>query len=250
MTSSRGKRPLSPRRASVKRSGPKPTGAATPVNFRTRTGQERRARTRARILAAAFVLFDSAGVGRINVEDVRAKAGLARGSFYNYFPTYEAMLRELAAEIARQLNAEQSERFDHIANLAERIWCYVRYSILRTAADRACAEILVRVTPLVGSLTDHMREHSENDMRLSLKTKAIDVPSPAIALDLGYGLVTMMLKRALDAPVNLKEIEAAGLMLLRAYGVADDEARRISRLPLAPLPDTPLRAALINSFTP
>jgi AcrR family transcriptional regulator len=249
MINSRGNRRLSPRRASVKRSGPKPAGATAPVNFRTRTGQERRARTRARILAAAFVLFDSAGVGRINVEDVRAKAGLARGSFYNYFPTYEAMLRELAAEIARQLNAEQSERFDHVANMAERLWCHVRYSILRTAADRACAEILVRVTPLVGSLTDHMREHSENEMRLSLESKAIDVPSPAVALDLGYGLVTMMLKRALDAPVNLKEIEAAGLMLLRAYGVAADEARRISRLPLAELPDTPLRAAVINRFT-
>jgi hypothetical protein len=86
-------------------------------------------------------------------------------------------------------------------------------------------------------------------MRLSLETKVIDVPSPAVALDLGYGLVTMMLKRALDAPVNLKEIEAAGLMLLRAYGVAADEARRISRLPLAQLPDTPLRAAVINRFT-
>jgi len=226
----------------------KPPSAAAPVNFRTRTGQKRRAQTRAKILSAAFVLFDSNGVGSVNVEDVRAKAGLARGSFYNYFETYEAMLRDLAAEIARQLNAEQSERFDHVSNMAERIWCHVRYSILRAAADRACAEILVRVTPLVGSLTDHMREHAENDMRMSVKSKAIDVPSPAVALDLGYGLTTMMLKRALDAPMNLKEIEAAGFMLLRAYGVATEEARRISRLPLPQLPSVSLRTAVINNF--
>src|SRR5579862_581009 len=90
------------------------------VNFRTRTGRIRRARTRATILAAAFEIFDAKGVGRTTVEDVRERAGLARGSFYNYFQTYEDMLKELAAEIARQINAEQSERFEDLPNLAER----------------------------------------------------------------------------------------------------------------------------------
>src|SRR6185295_10759445 len=120
------------------------TTAVAPINFRTRTGRIRRARTRANILSAAFEVFDAKGVGRATVEDVRERASLARGSFYNYFQTYEGMLKELAAEIARQLNAEQSERFDDLPNLAERLWSNVRYSILRLSPDRSCAEILVR----------------------------------------------------------------------------------------------------------
>ena len=88
-----------------------------PVNFRARTGRLRRARTRASILSAALEVFDTKGIGLATVEDVRERAGLARGSFYNYFQTYEGMLKELAAEIARQLNAEQSERFEDL-----RIW--------------------------------------------------------------------------------------------------------------------------------
>jgi len=78
------------------------------VNFRTQTGKARRAKTRARILTAAFALFDERGVERVTVEDVRAAAGLARGSFYNYFPTYEHMLTDLAARISRQINMEQT----------------------------------------------------------------------------------------------------------------------------------------------
>jgi AcrR family transcriptional regulator len=233
--------PLEPRRK-------RPTKAAPPVDFRTRTGLARRARTRAKILSAAFALFDAQGVGSVTVEDVRAEAGLARGSFYNYFETYEAMLRELAAEIARQVNAEQSERFDHVAKLAERTWSYVRYAILRMASDRSCAEIMVRITPLIGASTAHMREHAEQTMHLSVKTKAIDVPSPSVALDLGYGLATMMLCRSLAAPLDPKEIEAAGIMLLRAYGVAKEEAKRIARLPLPALPEVSLRSAVISSF--
>ena len=212
------------------------------VNFRTRTGQARRARTRANILSTAFALFDERGVDQVTVEDVRESAGLARGSFYNYFLTYEHMLKELAAQIGRQINVEQSDRFEDVANMAERIWCNVRYSILRSASDRACSEILIRVTPLVGAVNDHMRKHAERAVRLAVKRKAIDVPSAGVALDLGYGLVAVMIRRALNIGIDFKEIEAAGLMLLRAFGVAETEARRISRLPLPVLPELRLRA--------
>src|ERR1700680_1270892 len=115
------------------------------VNFRTRTGQARRARTRAKILSTAFALFDERRVEQVTVEDVREAAGLARGSFYNYFLTYEHMLKEMAAQSGRQLNKEQSERFDGVANLAEQTWHNVRSGILRAASDRSCSEILVRV---------------------------------------------------------------------------------------------------------
>jgi len=220
----------------------------TPVNFRTRTGQARRARTRAKILSAAFELFDKRGVDQVTVEDVRERAGLARGSFYNYFLTYEEMLKALASDLARQINSEQSERFESIPNMAERIWSHVRYAILRAASDRSCTEILVRITPLVGPLNEEMRMHAERTLRTSVKSKAIDVPSPGVALDLGFGLATMMWQRALKSRIDAKELEAAGLMLLRAYGVPEVEARRISRLPLPRLPEIPLRTAVINNF--
>jgi hypothetical protein len=58
----------------------------------------------------------------------------------------------------------------------------------------------------------------------------------------------MMLQRALRGRIDLKEVEAAGLMLMRAFGVAEAEARRISRLPLPKLPDVPLRTAVINNL--
>ena len=74
------------------------------------------------------------------------------------------------------------------------------------------------------------------------------MPSAGVALDLGFGLATMMWQRALKSRINPKDLEAAGLMLMRAYGVPEVEARRISRLPLPQLPDVPLRTAVINNF--
>lgn len=217
------------------------------VNFRTRTGQARRARTHARILSAAFALFDERGVKNVTVEDVRAAAGLARGSFYNYYLTFEEMLTELAARISRQINLEQSANFDSVANPAERLWCRVRYFILRTASDRACSEILVRITPLVESLNEHMGKHAERDLRKALDRKAADVPNVRVALDLGYGLGAMMIRRAMDSKLDAKELEAAGIMLLRAFGIPDREARRIAKLPTPALPQQSLRTAVIGT---
>ena len=221
---------------------------AAAVNFRTRTGQVRRARTRARILSTAFELFDERSVDQVTVEDVRASAGLARGSFYNYFLTYEHMLKELAAEISRQINIEQTARFEGVENLLERMWCNVRYFILRAASDRSCSEILIRVTPLLGPLNNKMRLAAERSIRQSIKGKLINVPSAAVALDLGYGLAAVMIRRTLQGGIDLRELDAAGLLLLRAFGVKEIEARRISRLPLAALPEIRLRTAVINGF--
>ena len=221
---------------------------AAAVNFRTRTGQVRRARTRARILSTAFELFDERSVDQVTVEDVRASAGLARGSFYNYFLTYEHMLKELAAEISRQINIEQTARFEGVENLLERMWCNVRYFILRAASDRSCSEILIRVTPLLGPLNNKMRLAAERSIRQSIKAKLINVPSAAVALDLGYGLAAVMIRRALQGGIDSRELDAAGLLLLRAFGVKEVEARRISRLPLAALPEIRLRTAVINGF--
>ena len=58
----------------------------------------------------------------------------------------------------------------------------------------------------------------------------------------------MMLRRALDTKTDKREIEAAGLMLLRAYGVEEPEARRISRLRAPKRPETSLRAAVLAHF--
>ena len=221
---------------------------AATVNFRTRTGQMRRARTRAKILSTAFALFDERSVDQVTVEDVRASAGLARGSFYNYFLTYEHMLKEMAAEISRQINIEQTERFDAMGNLVERMWCNARYFVLRAASDRSCSEILIRVTPLLGPLNEHMRRAAERNIRQSVKRKLINVPSAGVALDLGYGLAAVMIRRALQSGIDAKEVDAAGLLLLRAFGLKEVEARRISRLPWPDLPDISLRASVIAGF--
>ncbi|HNN08489.1 MAG TPA: helix-turn-helix domain-containing protein, partial [Azospira sp.] len=63
------------------------SGQPPRVDHRTRVGQERRERTRAKLLAAALPVFAKHGADAAIIDSIIQQAGVARGTFYNYFRT-------------------------------------------------------------------------------------------------------------------------------------------------------------------
>jgi AcrR family transcriptional regulator len=62
-------------------------------------------RNRAAILAAALEVFTELGFGAATIRDVVRRTNLASGTFYNYFPDKEAVLRAIVEEIATEVRA-------------------------------------------------------------------------------------------------------------------------------------------------
>jgi AcrR family transcriptional regulator len=216
-------------------------------DFRTRTAQLRRARTRKKILDAAFRLINERGVDGVSIDDVRASAELSRGSFYNYFATFQAMLEEMAGLIAAQINKEQSEHFDKLGDMAARLGQNFRYFVLRAASDKPCGDILIRVIPLVGPLNAHMRDHIHQEMNGAVKSGIFSVPSVDVSLEVGSGLVAVMIRRALARGIDRQELSAATFMLLRAMGVPSAKAKDISAMRLPRVPNTPLGDSIVEA---
>jgi len=69
---------------------------AAPAGKRERTKQA----NRAAILVAARAVFAELGFGAASVRDIVRKTDLATGTFYNYFPDKESVLRALLDETA------------------------------------------------------------------------------------------------------------------------------------------------------
>jgi AcrR family transcriptional regulator len=70
---------------------------------------ERKAQNRAKLLDAARRVFAAKGLGEATARDIVRETDLASGTFYNYFPDKEAVLRALvertAGEAARRTRA-------------------------------------------------------------------------------------------------------------------------------------------------
>lgn len=74
---------------------------AQPVGKREQT----KAANRAAILDAALAVFGELGYGAATVRDIVRRTDLATGTFYNYFPDKESVLRELVEAAATEARA-------------------------------------------------------------------------------------------------------------------------------------------------
>src|SRR5271165_3388044 len=70
---------------------------------RAEIGRERKERTRQALLTAARSLYAERQLSRVTVDDVVARAGLAKGTFYYHFDDLSEILNELTLELAAEL---------------------------------------------------------------------------------------------------------------------------------------------------
>ena len=90
-----------------------------PANHRTIVAAERRKKTRAKLLKGALRVFARRGAEAKVIDSVIKKAGVSRGTFYNYFRTNE----ELFVEVAREVSNEIIRAVDPLVERQEKCRC-------------------------------------------------------------------------------------------------------------------------------
>src|SRR3954453_21759883 len=101
---------------------------------RPQIGQHKRLRTRKALVEAAMRVFARLGPDTPVIENFIAEAGVARGTFYNYFRTREELLVEVASVIADRIQAE-TRILRGLDDPADRVGCTVRLFIRQAASD-------------------------------------------------------------------------------------------------------------------
>lgn len=81
----------------------------------------RAARTRTALIAAGFELLAKKPIDAIPIDEVVARAGVAKGSFFNHFADKHAFAAAIAAEVRLELEDEVTRANRDVANPVERI---------------------------------------------------------------------------------------------------------------------------------
>lgn len=95
----------------------------------------RAARTRAALIAAGFELLVERPIDAIPIDDVVAKAGVAKGSFFNHFADKQDFANAIATEVRLEVEALITTANEGVANPVERI-----AGGMRVAAEFAMAQ--------------------------------------------------------------------------------------------------------------
>src|SRR5262245_14717291 len=84
-----------------------------------------------RIHAAALKVFADTGTTRINVSELAAAAGMARGTIYGNVPDLDSLFEDVAAQLARDMVDRVMRGFEGIDDPAQRMSIGIRQYIRR-----------------------------------------------------------------------------------------------------------------------
>lgn len=199
----------------------------------------RTVRMRRRIHDAARRAFAEQGTA-VQIDDVIKRAGIARGTFYNYFRTVDDLFEHVAAEMARDLGDRIDARNADIADPALRVANGLRDFCMQAHTDRDWGLFLAHFGLSTEVLQSSVRETGVRDIEDGIATGRFHIrPEQAMsALAILTGAMLGSIKlvvTGMETPVRAGENLAE--MGLRALGVDADEAAALARAPLTQLSD-------------
>ena len=207
----------------------KPPRKPRVVGHRTRVGIERRARTRSRIVAAALRVFAEKGTDSPVIDDFIREAGVARGTFYNYFTRTEQLLlavsRSLEDDLMLSIEAEMSDLQDPVARLATGMRLWLGWA----RADPVWCAFIVK-SRFRGALVE---QQLHADLKNARQAGAFNFPSLEVARDLVVGTILEAMSRIMTTPVSKAYSDGVARGILTGLGL---DVTRTNQLLKTPVP--------------
>ena len=190
---------------------------------------------RRRIHAAAMKLFAERGVTKVNISELAAAAGMARGTIYSHVGDVDGLFEEVAAQLAREMAERVSAGFAGIDDPAVRLSSGLRQYIRRAHEEPLWGRFMSRFGLSPAVLQSVMSSAAVSDFEAGVASgryRASPAQIPAmVALLAGSTLAAML--PVLDGHATWREIGSdTAELLLRALGVEADEAKGLARTEL------------------
>jgi AcrR family transcriptional regulator len=121
--------------------------------------EEKKVEQRRAILDTAVALFRKRGYEQTRVQDIIARLRISEATFFNYFPTKDALLYEFAVEdIERSTTAIRSELEQHDRSVPDRIRSIMSSWVQGWASDRRFNELVANRSRLLSGPRGELRE--------------------------------------------------------------------------------------------
>lgn len=204
---------------------------------RVEIGRERRARTRARILASAFELFGHEHGLFASIEDIVKAAGLTRMTFYNHFSGMAELREALSFEVTHDFLTRVNAIVLAMPDPRARASIGIRYYLHRARADARWAWSMINLSANGIIFGAETHNQAEQTVKEAIEAGVVPGPSSALGRDiiLGSTLAAIAAMRREEMPADYPEAIAEGI--LRGIGLSGLDAKRFANIAMPPLAD-------------
>ncbi len=158
---------------------------------------------------------------------------MARGTFYNYFATREAILSAVAGAVADKVDLQLLSIRPGSKDPAWRVAVAFRYFVRMSETNPVWGWLIVRMLPIVGGpVSEGMRNRRGRRPGCREAQRPLPIRLTGGGRGLWDGVLLMAVRTALAGRVRKDFGEMMAAMLLQGYGIQRDEACRIASLPL------------------
>jgi AcrR family transcriptional regulator len=204
---------------------------------RTAIGLAKRERTRSNLINAAYQVFAQKEMEAVTIDDIIAAAGVARGTFYNYFQTREEVLRAVAADLSDVMNQKIWAQSTEISDPAERMAIAMRQFLHQAMRDATWGWVIVRIGLVAAPLSETIERGLMSDLEAGIRLNRFQVDHLQAAIDLILGTGLMAMRSILAGQTPPDYPEQITKLILKTLGITDQEAEAIASKFLEPLQD-------------
>ncbi|WP_322028597.1 TetR/AcrR family transcriptional regulator [Paraburkholderia sp. J76] len=202
---------------------PAKTAAAPRVNERVR------ARTRAKLLQAARIAMGRNGIAGTAINDITGEAGVAFGSFYNYFSSKDEIARAVFIEDMLAI----ADLLDRIrpadADIAVIVGLNIRQTMRHTLDDPIWGWFFVHAASSVGDLVETMGGRLARDIRIGVDAGRFHCADVLATMDCIIGGALHVLRQVLEGRRPPESVDRFTEFALRGLGIRDQEIPRIMK---------------------
>ncbi len=209
------------------------------LEARAAAAENRKAQTRERLLDAAILVIGEKGFDASSVEDFVAAANVSRGTFYNYFPTMEDLLRAVRRKLTDALMAVLDAHLPSSIPASSRLATRLHSHFALVSHDPAWGWVVMRLGATRLGRTQAMEESFDRMYRDGVATGEFRQADPLAVRSLVFGTSRMVQRDILLGLSNPEHKERVVALLLVTFGLTPEDAERISR-------ESALRAAQIQ----
>lgn len=190
----------------------------------------RKAAARRGLLTAARQLIAESGVSELRISDVTERADLGFGTFYTYFPSKDALIEGVAAEVLASLAStigRDALELDDPAEAAST--SYKRF--LRFSSDEPeLARVLIALDRANAIFEDAVTPWAMETLSRGRQAGRFDIEDLDLALTSIAGAALAAMRAILAGRIaSGRQTESRGAeMMLRGFGLESSDAREIA----------------------
>lgn len=206
---------------------------------RAEIGRARREKMHAKLISAAARVIARLGQGKATIDDFIQAAGVARGTFYNHFPTRAHIIDALWAHVGRKPFLEIHDRSRKIGDPALRIVTETKLVLARADSDEVWGWLVHSLSGDFEEVNDDLLAFPLPTLKEGLASGRFDIRDLGAARDAVVNIVRGGLLATLMQRSSPAYEQAMCEMILLCLGLNREEAASLAVRPLdVPAPES------------